>query len=122
MKIFALAIALAFAAGMTAAYSWGIDVAAVPAPRSAVTFTDRTGIALGTILASDSMHAVAVPLAQVSPRFLQAIVVAEDARFARHGAIDLVALARAARDFVIFGEARSGASTIDMQLARLLHP
>ncbi|MBV8116488.1 MAG: penicillin-binding protein 1C, partial [Candidatus Eremiobacteraeota bacterium] len=61
-------------------------------------------------------------LAQVSPRFLQAIVAAEDARFARHGAIDLVALARAARDFVIFGEARSGASTIDMQLARLLHP
>jgi penicillin-binding protein 1C len=123
VKLFALALAtLVFAGGMTAAYLWGIDVAALPAARGAVTFTDRTGIPLGTVLASDSTHAVAVPLDRVSPDFLRAIVAAEDARFARHGAIDLAALARALRDFAVFGQVRSGGSTIEMQLARLLHP
>ena len=65
----------------------------LPAQRGAVTFTDRSGIALGTVLASDASHAVSVPLARISPLFLEAIVAAEDARFARHGAIDFAALA-----------------------------
>jgi penicillin-binding protein 1C len=90
--------------------------------RGAVTFTDRNGITLGTVLASDSTHAVAVPLQSVSPAFVGAILAAEDARFARHGAIDVAALARAARDYAIEGEARSGGSTVAMQLARLLDP
>lgn len=107
---------------LTATYLWGIDAGALPPARGAVTFTDRSGIVLGTVLASDSSHAVAVPLQRVSPDFLHAIVAAEDARFARHGAIDILALARAAREFAVFGEARSGGSTIEMQLARLLHP
>jgi penicillin-binding protein 1C len=123
VKLFALAlVTLVFAGGMTAAYLLGVDVSALPAQREAVTFTDRTGMPLGTVLASDSTHAIAVPLERVSPEFLRAIVAAEDARFARHGAVDLVALARALRDFAAYGQARSGASTIEMQLARLLHP
>jgi penicillin-binding protein 1C len=121
VKVFAFALC-ALIIATAAAYAWGVDVGALPTRRGAVTFTDRTGLPLGTVLASDSSHAVAVPLDRVSPDFLRAIVAAEDARFARHGAIDLAALARAVRDFVIFGEARSGGSTIEMQLARLLHP
>jgi penicillin-binding protein 1C len=103
-------------------YLAGIDVAGLPAQSSAVTYTDRTGAALGTVLASDASHAVAVPLSRVSPAFLEAIIAAEDARFFRHGAIDIAGLARAARDYAVYGEARSGGSTIEMQLARLLHP
>lgn len=124
VKLFALALgALTIAAGMTAGYDYGgIDVGSLPARRGAVTFTDRTGVPLGTVLASDSSHAVSVPLDRVSPDFLRAVVAAEDARFARHGAIDVAALARAARDYAVYGEARSGGSTIEMQLARLLHP
>jgi penicillin-binding protein 1C len=103
-------------------YAAGIDVG-VPAPqRGAVTFTDRAGVTLGTVLASDSTHAVSVPLASVSPFFIQAILAAEDARFATHGAIDVLALLRASRDYAIYGEARSGGSTVAMQLARLLDP
>ncbi len=112
----------ALAAALVFAYAGGIDVAALPVQRGAVTFTDRTGAPLGTVLASDSSHAVAVPIAAVSTAFLQAIVAAEDARFARHGAIDLPALVRAAREYAVFGQARSGGSTIAMQLARLLYP
>ena len=63
-----------------------------------------------------------VPLEAVAPALRDAMVAAEDARFWHHGAIDVPALLRAARDFAIYGEARSGGSTIAMQLASLLYP
>jgi len=117
-------IAAAAAAAAVAAlwFGAGIDVAALPVQRDAISFTDRSGDPLGTILASDAAHAVAVPIAQISPRFLAAIVAAEDARFAVHGAVDVPALLRATREYLIEGEARSGGSTIAMQLARLIDP
>ena len=86
---------------------------------NALTFEDRNGVALGTVLARDTEHAVRVPLARVSPRFLAAIVSAEDARFARHDGIDPIALARAALQLARTGHVVSGGSTITMQLARL---
>ncbi|MDE2483296.1 MAG: penicillin-binding protein 1C [bacterium] len=110
------------AAAVVAAYALGRDVGALPPPHGAVTFLDRGGEPLGTVLASDANDAVGVPLARVSPAFLQAIVAAEDARFEQHGALDLRSLARAAYEYAIYGEPRSGGSTIAMQLARLLHP
>jgi penicillin-binding protein 1C len=103
-------------------YAAGIDAGAARERRGAVTFTDRAGVPLGTVLASDSTHAISVPLQDISPSFVQAILAAEDARFLRHGAIDVRALARAARDYAVYGEARSGGSTVAMQLARLLDP
>jgi penicillin-binding protein 1C len=110
------------AALLLAAYALGTDAGALHARREAVTFTDRNGLDLGTVLASDASHAIAVPLARVSPAFLQAIVAAEDARFYAHGAVDVPALLRAAHQYAVYGEPRSGGSTIAMQLARLLHP
>jgi penicillin-binding protein 1C len=121
-KLFALGGGVLALAAAIALQCSGVDVRAVPAARSAVTFTDRDGIALGTILGASSAHEVSVPLAAVSPAFLQAIVAVEDARFWHHGAVDFPALLRAAREYAIFGQARSGGSTIQMQLARLLFP
>jgi penicillin-binding protein 1C len=85
----------------------------------ALAFEDRTGLALGTVLARDSEHAVRVPLAGVAPRFLAAVVAAEDARFFRHDGVDALALGRAAGQFARTGRVVSGGSTITMQLARL---
>ncbi|HET9030976.1 MAG TPA: penicillin-binding protein 1C [Candidatus Aquilonibacter sp.] len=107
---------------LAVAYLGGRDVSRLPHTARAETFLDRTGAPLGTILASDSAHAVYVPLARVSPAFVQAVVAAEDARFRLHGAIDLAGLARAAREYFVYGAFESGGSTIPMQLARLLHP
>jgi penicillin-binding protein 1C len=107
---------------LLAAYAGGVNAGTLGVKSGAVTFTDRSGLPLGTVLASDSTHAISVPLKSVSPLFVQAILAAEDARFARHGAIDVLALARAAREYLVFGEARSGGSTVAMQLARLLDP
>jgi penicillin-binding protein 1C len=122
MKLFAVLVPICALAFTTALYLGGTDVAKLKPLRDAVTYTDRGGNVLGTVLGSDAAHAVSVPLGSISPRFLDAILAAEDARFWRHGAIDVPALLRAARDVAIFGEARSGGSTIEMQLARLLHP
>jgi len=122
MKLFAVAFPAAILAAIVALFLGGIDAGRLPPPHGSVTFTDRDGGTLGTVLGTSSSHAVAVPLRVVSAEFLQAIVAAEDARFARHGAVDVRGLLRAARDFAIFGEARSGGSTIEMQLARLLYP
>ena len=122
MKLFAPLLALAGFAAILALARSGIDVAKIHAARGSVTYTDRTGTALGTILGSDSTHTAGVPLHAVSPDFREAIVAAEDARFWRHAGVDLFALLRAAREYAVFGEARSGGSTIEMQLARLLYP
>jgi penicillin-binding protein 1C len=122
MKLFAPLLALAAVGAIFALARSGIDVAQIRSGREAVTFTDRTGVALGTILGSDSTHAAGVPLTAVSPSFREAVVAAEDARFWRHGGVDTPALLRAAREYAIYGEARSGGSTIEMQLARLLYP
>ena len=86
---------------------------------NAVTFEDRGGVPLGTVLARDSEHAVRVPLARISPRFLAAIRAVEDARFEQHGAVDPFALIRAAWQLGRTGHVVSGGSTITMQLARL---
>jgi penicillin-binding protein 1C len=86
---------------------------------NALAFEDRAGLPLGTVLARDTEHAVRVPVERVSPRFLAAIVSAEDARFAQHDGVDALALARAAGQMVQTRHVVSGGSTITMQLARL---
>jgi len=122
VKLLGLGIwAVAFAA-LVALYLGGIDVAALPAAPGSNTYTDRNGTLLGTVLGSGSIATAPVALRAVSPRFLAAIVAAEDARFWRHGAVDLPALLRAARDYAVFGRPRSGGSTIEMQLARMISP
>jgi penicillin-binding protein 1C len=88
----------------------------------AVEFTDRDGLALGTVLTRDQEHTVAVPLSAVSPTFLHAIIAAEDSRFARHGPVDYRAMARAAWQTARSRRVVSGASTITMQLARMIRP
>ncbi len=85
----------------------------------AVTFVDRAGLPLGTVLSRDTEHAVHVPLQAVSPHFLAAIVAVEDARFAQHRGVDPAALARATTEVLRTGHIVSGGSTITMQLARL---
>jgi len=86
---------------------------------NALTFDDRAGAPLGTVLARDTERAVHVPLRDVSPAFTRAIVAAEDARFAAHDGVDSVALARAVWQMARARRVVSGGSTITMQLARL---
>jgi len=87
-----------------------------------VMFRDRHNRPLGTLLSQDQEHTAIVPLEQVSPHFLQAILAAEDRRFYRHGAVDLRAVVRAGYQSLKARRIVSGASTVTMQLARMVEP
>ena len=58
----------------------------------------------------------------VDPRFLKLLFAYEDKRFPTHFGVDPLSLGRAAFQFVANGHIISGASTISMQVARLLEP
>ena len=62
-----------------------------------------------------------IPLAEVSPALVAAVIHSEDRRFHGHAGVDWLALARVAAGG-IFGQAPRGASTITMQLAAQLDP
>jgi penicillin-binding protein 1C len=59
---------------------------------------------------------------RVDPLYLRMLVAAEDARFASHPGVDLFAVLRASAQFALSGHIVSGASTLTMQVARLLEP
>ncbi|HEV2878348.1 MAG TPA: penicillin-binding protein 1C, partial [Candidatus Eremiobacteraceae bacterium] len=121
--IFAL-LALAFVvlAVRLLPYLVPIRAASIAQHQQSVEFTDRGGLVLGTLLTRDQEHTVAVPLSAVAPNFIHAVIAAEDSRYARHGPVDYLAMARAAWQSVRSRRIVSGASTITMQLARMVRP
>lgn len=61
-----------------------------------------------------------VSLKSISPEMIEAVIVAEDARFCRHGGVDWQALKLALLEAVQEGDGPKGASTITMQVTRNL--
>jgi len=82
--------------------------------------TDRTGTTLLRLVASDDHWREPVPLGEMSDWLIRATVAVEDARFFAHAGIDPLAVGRAAFQNALSGEIESGASTITMQLCRML--
>ena len=91
-----------------------------PVEAPALTLTDRHGAVLRTTRAADGSRARWLALEEIDPDLLAAFVVTEDRRFYDHGGVDWRAAARATRDNLTSLRVVSGASTITMQLARLL--
>jgi penicillin-binding protein 1C len=87
-----------------------------------VTFYDRDGHLLQEVLSESSNRSVRIPLTEVCPYFLDAIVAAEDKNFYHHRGVDYGAVLRAIYLNLRAGRIISGASTITLQLARLMHP
>lgn len=94
----------------------------IPQVSLAVEFRDRYNLPLGTILSQDQNHTAIVKLQEISPYFIQAIIAAEDGGFYHHGPLDLKAIARSIIQAMKHQKILSGASTITMQLARMLEP
>ncbi|HEY5743522.1 MAG TPA: PBP1A family penicillin-binding protein [Terrimicrobiaceae bacterium] len=59
-----------------------------------------------------------VPLSQISPNFVNALLAREDSRFYKHRGVDYAGIARAAMRNLNAGNVKEGASTITQQLAR----
>lgn len=88
----------------------------------ALEFIDRNGLPLGTLLTRNQDHTAVVPLEVISPHLIQAILAAEDGRFYQHGTLEMRAIARSFIQAIKAKRIVSGASTITMQLARMLEP
>ena len=110
------------ALGWVALDRW-VATAPVPdlAPAMSATVLDRDGRLLRAYQVADGRWRLAVDPAEVDPGYLAQLIAYEDRRFWRHAGVDPLAMARAAWQAAWHGRAISGASTLTMQVARLLH-
>jgi penicillin-binding protein 1C len=83
---------------------------------------DRNGRTLRVLPAPDGVKREWAPLAEIPPGVLRIFIRAEDRRFYFHGGVDLLSAAGSALRNLRAGRVVSGASTITMQLARLIRP
>ncbi|MFL6797481.1 MAG: penicillin-binding protein 1C [Xanthobacteraceae bacterium] len=83
---------------------------------------DREGRLLRPYTTEDGRWRLPATREHVDPRFIALLLAYEDKRFRGHHGVDPVALARALMQLVTHGHIVSGASTLTMQVARLLEP
>lgn len=86
---------------------------------SASVIYDRSGTVMGRIFIQNRDQ---VPVAEISPAMITAVVAAEDARFYEHKGVDYIGIARAMVKNYQSGRTRQGASTLTQQLARNTFP
>ena len=80
------------------------------------------GLAAHVFLSEDDRWRIAATREDVDPAYIDALIRFEDKRFYDHWGVDPIAVARAAWLNLTFGRRMSGASTITMQLVRVLEP
>ncbi len=111
------------------ALGWGQDrfrdwVAATEIPvlvhATAPEVRDRDGHLLRAYTIEDGLWRMAVTPDQVDPLFYEMLIAYEDKRFHRHAGVDPRASLRALAQGIWHGRVVSGASTLTMQVARLL--
>ncbi len=119
-----LALGALFLAGLAALASLPFLASALEPRLGAVPTSplvlDRHGRLLRAFTVADGRWRLPVTLGEVDPLFIRILLACEDRRFHDHGGVDVLALARAARQWVVNGRIVSGASTLTMQVARLL--
>jgi penicillin-binding protein 1C len=124
------ALVLAGVAGLAFVVAAVIAVARTPLPAElretaaagSVVVTDLEGRPLREVRAGDGTRGRWVTLAEVPAVTRRAVLAAEDARFYDHPGVDPFAVARAGVLAVWRRRIVSGASTLTMQLARLVRP
>jgi penicillin-binding protein 1C len=89
---------------------------------SGTRITDRSGVFLGVVPAPGGAFQLRAGPGGIPPDCGRLFVALEDSRFRLHPGVDFLAMARAVADSILARGPRSGASTITMQLARLVQP
>lgn len=101
------------------AWAWTFDLADVARIPESSLVIDRNGEVYSRLTGENRRT---VPLSEVSPYFIRALVAREDSRFFDHFGIDPVGVARAAFRNLAAGGVRQGGSTLTQQLARNSFP
>ncbi len=107
-----------------AAAAWWIAALGPPPLGRGLAFStrvvDRDGRLLRAYATAEGRWRLPATIADVDPRFFDVLFAYEDKRFRAHHGVDPLAIARAAYQLATSGHIRSGASTLTMQVARLL--
>ncbi|MGK0267091.1 MAG: penicillin-binding protein 1C [Maricaulis sp.] len=93
-----------------------------PAQARSQLVRDRDGELLRAFPVADGRWRLAADLDRIDPDFIDALLAYEDSRFYSHIGVDPGAVVRAAWEGLRAGRIVSGASTLSMQVARLLEP
>jgi penicillin-binding protein 1C len=118
---------LAGVAALTAAVAggWVYALGAPPLGRGLATshaVLDRNGRLLRAYATQDGRWRLSAATEDVDPRYARMLLAYEDKRFYEHYGVDFFALGRAVFQLISQGHIVSGASTLSMQVARLLEP
>lgn len=92
------------------------------APPTATLVTDRDGKILHAFIAADDQWRVNATMAEISPLLKKTIIYKEDKYFYYHPGVNPAAIIRAFARNIFTSGRRSGASTITMQVAKMLEP
>ena len=89
-------------------------------PETSDVALDHDGHLLRAWQVADGRWRLPVTVEQVDRGYIALLIAYEDGRFNHHSGVDLYAMARAAAQGIRYGRVVSGASTLTMQVARLL--
>ncbi len=125
----AIIVGIVSAALLVGGAAFGLDALdkAYPPPLEAAQqrsfeVLDRDGRLLRAFATPDGRWRLKTSAAEVDPQFLRMLIAYEDQRFYNHHGIDPWALLRSAWQLASNGRIVSGASTLSMQVARLIEP
>jgi penicillin-binding protein 1C len=110
------------------ALSFGLWVRSLPplpqleTIRYSTEVVDRDGRLLRPYATDEGRWRLKGSVEEVDPRYLDMLIAYEDKRFRSHRGVDPWSMLRAAWQWVVHREIVSGASTLTMQVARLLEP
>ncbi len=114
------ATAVLVAAALILAWTLPLPARLAESPSTVIAFAD--GSPAYVFLSPDDKYRMDVDLDDVDPDYIEALLRFEDKRFRRHPGVDALAVARAVFLNLQAGRVLTGASTITMQLVRLLEP
>src|SRR5688572_20078097 len=91
-------------------------------PSYSPVITDKDGNMMRAFLSTDDKWRMKTGVEEINPLLEKTILYKEDKYFYYHPGVNPVAVGRAFVNNIIQGKKTSGASTITMQVARLLYP
>jgi penicillin-binding protein 1C len=116
------ALALAGLVALAFALAWLVPLPARLGAQPSTVIEWRDGGVAHVFVAPDGRYRPEVRPEELDPEYLAALLRLEDKRFRSHPGVDPVAIVRAALSNVTRGRRVSGASTLTMQLVRVLEP